>query len=174
MIVDLLQKAKIRGTGMEKSEFADRVKECEKTLYRAARCILGNNSDCEDAVADAILSAWQKLDSLRDESFFRTWITRILINECKMRRRKYGRFLPYDEDKAELIPSSESGDDYAEMYAVRHAIDSLDEGLRLAVVLYYIEGYSALETASMMKLPCGTVKSRLSRARKKLKEYLSE
>ena len=159
---------------MEKTEFADKVKECEKTLYRTAKCILGNDSYCEDAVANAILAAWQSLDGLKNGNYFRTWLTRILINECKMYKRKYGRLLPYDEEIAENIPSDESGDDYAERYAVRKAVDSLDEGLRLAVVLYYIEGYNVEETAQMTGVPCGTVKSRLSRARKKLKEYLSE
>jgi len=72
---------------VNKSEFAERVLAAEKTLYHISKSILKNGDDCADAVQEAILIAYRKLHSLRDERFFKTWLCRILINVCcKMAR----------------------------------------------------------------------------------------
>ena len=148
---------------MNKQEFTQQVMEAENSLYRVARTLSANESDCEDAVQQAILIAYDKLDNLRNEKFFKTWLTRILINECYKIRRKSGFVISF-EDYTVDIPSDGKIDN-----ELRDAVFRLPIKLRSVIVLYYIEGYSVEETAYMLKLPQGTVKSRLHKARKLLK-----
>ena len=75
---------------MTKSAFIKEVHDAEAMLYHVAKSILKNDADCCDAVQETLLKAYEKLDTLKKEKFFRTWITRILINECNgiIRKRK--------------------------------------------------------------------------------------
>lgn len=151
---------------MNKQEFTQQVMEAENSLYRVARTLSSNESDCEDAVQQAILTAYDKLDNLRNEKFFKTWLTRILINECYKIRRKGGFVISFEDYTAD-IPSDGKIDN-----ELRDAVFRLPIKLRSVIVLYYIEGYSVEETAYMLKVPQGTVKSRLHKARKLLKTML--
>ena len=153
---------------MNKQEFTQQVMEAENSLYRVARTLSANESDCEDAVQQAILIAYDKLDNLRNEKFFKTWLTRILINECYKIRRKSGFVISF-EDYTVDIPSDGKIDN-----ELRDAVFRLPIKLRSVIVLYYIEGYSVEETAYMLKLSQGTVKSRLHKARKLLKTMLDD
>ena len=67
---------------MTKDDFSLKILECERTLYRIAMSMLKNETDCEDAVQMAILTAFEKLDTLKNEQYFKTWLVRILINVC--------------------------------------------------------------------------------------------
>ena len=153
---------------MNKQEFTQQVMEAENSLYRVARTLSSNESDCEDAVQQAILTAYDKLDNLRNEKFFKTWLTRILINECYKIRRKSCFVISFEDYTAD-IPSDGKIDN-----ELRDAVFRLPIKLRSVIVLYYIEGYSVEETAYMLKLPQGTVKSRLHKARKLLKTMLDD
>lgn len=153
---------------MNKQEFTQQVMEAENSLYRVARTLSSNESDCEDAVQQAILTAYDKLDNLRNEKFFKTWLTRILINECYKIIRKSGFFISFEDYTAD-IPSDGKIDN-----ELRDAVFRLPIKLRSVIVLYYIEGYSVEETAYMLKVPQGTVKSRLHKARKLLKTMLDD
>ena len=153
---------------MNKQEFTQQVMEAENSLYRVARTLSANESDCEDAVQQAILTAYDKLDNLRNEKFFKTWLTRILINECYKIRRKSSFVISFEDYTAD-IPSDGKIDN-----ELRDAVFRLPIKLRSVIVLYYIEGYSVEETAYMLKLPQGTVKSRLHKARKLLKTMLDD
>ena len=75
---------------MTKDVFIKEVRDAEAMLYHISKSILKNDSDCGDAVQETILKAYEKLPTLKKEKYFRTWITRILINECKgiLRKRK--------------------------------------------------------------------------------------
>ena len=75
---------------MTKSAFIKEVHDAEAMLYHLAKSNLKNDADCCDAVQETLLKAYEKLDTLKKEKFFRTWITRILINECNgiIRKRK--------------------------------------------------------------------------------------
>ncbi len=141
---------------LDKQTFTELVLEAEDTLYRVAWSILRNNTDAQDAVQEAVLRAWEKLDSLRETRYFRTWLTRILIRECYRLRRAGSVLLPLEELPETAAPGR--GEIWRELQA-------LPEALRLPVVLHYIEGYSVSETGTLLRLPTGTVKSRLSRAR---------
>ncbi len=152
---------------MTAQEFSTRVLEVEGMLYRVAYGILLNQSDCADAVQEALMRGWEKLHTLREEEYFRTWLTRILINQCysMIRRRRF--FLPLDSARTVAAPENSDSE-------LHDAIARLDDKLRLPIVLHYMEGYSVEEIAQMLSQPTGTVKTRLMRARKQLRESLSE
>lgn len=154
---------------MSKDEFGRAVMAAEQTLYNVAKTMLIRESDCEDAVSEAVLIAFSRLGSLREERYFKTWLVRILINECNKRLRNKKITVPFEEYMAsEPAPEAE---DYSDLYL---AMTALPPKVRTAVVLYYIEGYSLEETGSILKIPKGTVKSRLARGRELLKEKLKD
>ncbi len=82
---------------MDKTTFTNNILESEQTLYRVSKSILGNDQDCEDAVNNAILKAYEKLDSLKEEQYFKTWLIRIVINECNSLRRKRLKSLSFED-----------------------------------------------------------------------------
>ena len=151
---------------MDKEEFTRAVLEYESTLYRVAKSMLGSEADCADAAQNALLRAWEKQHTLRDTAYFKTWLTRILINECRAMLRQRARFVPLEEEAAEgeIAPERDSG--------LYEAVMGLDVKYRMPFVLYYIEGFRTREIPSMLKLPEGTVKTRLRRAREILRTEL--
>lgn len=151
---------------MDKEEFTRAALEYESTLYRVAKSMLGSEADCADAAQNALLRAWEKQHTLRDTAYFKTWLTRILINECRAMLRQRARFVPLEEEAAEgeIAPERDSG--------LYEAVMGLDVKYRVPFVLYYIEGFRTREIASMLKLPEGTVKTRLRRAREILRTEL--
>lgn len=151
---------------MDEREFAARVKARERQLYRVAFAMMQSDADAADAVQEALVSAWLHIGSLREAAFFETWLTRILINECKrLMRKRFLRPLPI----AEVTPTAPAPD-----MGLRQALSALSPNDRMALVLKHVEGYSIEEIAHMLRLPGGTVKSRLSRARTRLKALLEK
>ncbi|MGX4600092.1 RNA polymerase sigma factor [Faecalimicrobium sp. JNUCC 81] len=149
---------------MNKNTFIENVLKAERTLYHVSKSILVYDQDCEDAVQGAILKAYDKLHTLKEEKYFKTWLIRILINECySLKRREYPK-LSYEEC-FEFVKVDDKKD-YSELYL---AIKKLPERIRITIVLYYVEGYSVEEIKQILKIPSGTVKSRLAKGRKLLK-----
>lgn len=134
-----------------------------QNMYKAARAILNSDEDAADAIADTILICWEKLDQLKKPEFFRTWMTRILINKCKdiIRKRKKYSFV-------EEVPDVSVQEEGFENVEWKDALNCLEEKYRLVTVLYYVEGFSTVEIGEMLGMPDSTVRSRLSRARRKL------
>lgn len=148
---------------MDKEAFASIVLSSTDSLYRISKSILKYDADCEDAVQEAIATGFGKLNTLRQEAYARTWLTRILIHECYslLKRREKSAAMP-TEPKEETYDNS----DYSELY---EALSTLKKEYRLTIVLYYLEGYSVDEIGKIMRVPTGTVKSRLSRGRRELR-----
>lgn len=152
---------------MNKEEFTAEVLKAEKSLYHIAKSILKNDEDCADAMQNAILSAYQKLHTLKQDVFFKTWITRILINESYqiIRSRKVQvSYEDYMDDR-----KAEDRSRYSELYL---AVLELSENYRIPFVLHYVEGYSVKEIGRILKLSESAVKVRLHRARNLMKERL--
>ena len=150
---------------MTHGEFANRIVAMQDALYRVSTTLLPQLCDREDAVQETIIKAWLKQSKLRDDHAMHAWVIRILINECYalLRRRKR-------EAVSATLPERETAPDaLPDLYQL---FTSLDEKYRLPMVLYYIEGYSVGETAQMLRLPQGTLKSRLHRGRLLLKDAL--
>lgn len=152
---------------MNKQEFTRRVLAVENRLYRISCGMLKNPQDRMDAVQEAVTKAWANVDRLRREEYFETWLTRILINECHNIQNARKNIVPLDS-------LSEQGAYEGNNKPLRDAILALDMQLRLPVLLYYMEGYKLREIAQILRIPEGTVKTRLTRAKKKLKSLLEE
>lgn len=150
---------------MNRTDFIARVRSCERRLYRVARTMLRSDADCEDAVQEALLKAWSKLPSLREEQFFETWLIRILINECKNIYRRRPR--AESEIPETLAAPPADGE-------LMDALMNLPPKHRIPMELHYIEGYGVAEIARMLFIPEGTVKWRLSRGRALLRDELGE
>ena len=103
----------------------------------------------------------------------KTWVTRILINECRNIQRRYRREIPTEPLPERAAPPERVAPPDADR-ELHDAILRLDEKHRVPIVLHYLEGYSVKEIARMLKLPTGTVKSRMTSARETLKKTLSE
>lgn len=152
-------------TGDEQA-FAQLVRGCQGTLYAAAMAITKNEQDAQDAVQEAILSGWRKLDTLRERAYFNTWMTRITIRTAiNIARRKKPSVPLLTELPAKGVRTDERMD-------IRRAIEGLDEKTRLATVLFYFEDMSVEQISEAVGARQGTVKSRLHRARAKLREVL--
>ena len=151
---------------MDRERFIAEIEVCSGMLYRVAWSILRNNADCEDALQDAALRAWEKRGRLRDERFFRTWITRILINACYDTQRKRRRRVPLDE-----IPEQTAA--AAPDPALALALEALPEKLRLPLVLCYSEGMSYEEAAAALRSPLSTLRGRIHRGKEQLRKELS-
>lgn len=150
---------------MNNETFAQRIVAMQETLYRVSYSILPQAADREDAVQEAIGKAWQKRDTLRDPRYMQTWVVRILINECYAILRRKKREWPTDAPPAHTPPADAD-------LQLHDLFMALDDALRLPAVLYYIEDYQTAEIARILRLPQGTVKSRLYRARKQLRAML--
>lgn len=152
---------------MEVKTFENLVFECEDTLYRVSMSMLKNEHDAQDAVHNAILKAYENLRKLRHEEFFKTWLVRIAINECKRILRSKSR---YCDDN--ILREVSSRDNPYISVEVGEALDSLPKKIRLVIIMYYVEDYSIKEIKQVLNIPEGTVKSRLSKGRELLKEKL--
>ena len=154
---------------MNKKELGLLVIESEQTLYRISKSILKKDVDCEDAAQEAVAIAFSKLHTLKSDGYAKTWLVRILINECYRLLKKQKKYVFLGENADTDIAYDQNV--YSDLYM---AITALEVNHRIIIVLYYIEGFSVAEIAQILKIPSGTAKSRLSRARGQLKQHLTE
>ena len=147
---------------MTKETFTELILESEQILFKVAMSMLRNESDSEDAVQTAIMTAFEKLSTLKHEEYFRTWLIRILINTCnkQLRQRKRSTELP----AAQAAPTFP-----AEQVEVRTAVEALPLKIRQVIILYYAERFTTAEIAAILRIPKGTVLSRLDKGRKLLR-----
>ncbi|MES1047293.1 sigma-70 family RNA polymerase sigma factor [Heyndrickxia oleronia] len=152
----IVKKAK-KGDG---EAFVSLVKQYEDVLYRTASRLLNNDEDVADAMQDAIISAYEKLHTLKNDEYFNTWICKILINKCNGILNKNKDVLVIDENLF-----LQDRDDEFQKIELEDALNSLNEVYKLALILYYIVGLNVREISEFLKEPEGTIKSRLSRAK---------
>ncbi len=151
---------------LDKDSFAEKAIGLRQMQYRVAWAILRCEADCQDALQEALLKAWSARDKLRDDAMFATWLTRILINECRTIRRKRSR-------QVLVADFQEGAAENQTDFDTRRAVDALPEKLRLPLVLHYIEGYPIRDVSKILSVPEGAIKNRLFRARKILKLELT-
>ncbi len=156
---------------MTKDQLGSLIIASEDSLYHVAKTLLREDADCADAIQEAIVSAFTKLHTLRSDEYAKTWLTRILINECYDILRKQEHEASIEEEN---MPDSEAaepnaGQDYSELY---EALETLSDEMRICITLFYMEGYSIREIASILEVNENTVKSRLSRAKARLRREL--
>ncbi len=173
----------------ERELFAELVRPYERRVYVTAFAILQNEADAQEVAQEAILKAFAHLGQFRGESRFGTWLTRVTINEARMRRRKEhreimkpfqelekegeeGEFVPQDFADWREIPSEELERKEVRDQLVK-ALGLLAEKYREVFVLRDIQHLSIEETAEAIGITPGTVKTRLLRARLMLREILA-
>ncbi len=168
-------------------EMSDILSRCAPSLYRAAFRRLGNPADAEDAVQDALLSAYKHLDQFKGRAQMATWLTAIVINAARMQLRKRPRHIhvslsePYGESDDVLVadrlsdpaPNPEDECRRSELRArVVGLMEHLTPRLRKAFQLRKIDGLSIRETARVLGIAEGTVKARVARAHAKLRQLM--
>ena len=166
--------------------FEELVNRYEDKIFRLTRNITGNREDAEDAMQDAFLKAYSHLQDFHGDSRFYTWLVRIAANESLMRLRKrrpnqFSLDEPVEGD-TDLMPreledwgpSPEQGYAQAELQGIlSEFIEQLDPEFRIVLVLRDLEELSTQETAEALGISVPAVKSRLLRARLKLREKLN-
>ncbi len=153
---------------MDRETFGRMVIRNEQQIYRIAKSILKNDEDCADAAQEAVAKALAALPSLKNDAYAKTWFIRILIRTAYDILRKQKMYV-LDFDETVPDRADEEKEDYSGLY---EAILSLSEDYRAAVVMHYIEGYRIREIAEILEIPESTVKTRLGRARQRLKKLL--
>jgi RNA polymerase sigma-70 factor, ECF subfamily len=170
----------------EVSAFEELVARYERKIFRLTRNITGNLQDAEDAMQEAFLKSYEHLETFKGDSRFYTWLVRIAVNEAlmKIRRRHPGEFsideeVPGSDDlmPRELDdwgPTPEERYQQVEMQEIlSEAIEKLEPDFRIVFTLRDIEELSAEETAKLVGLSITATKSRLLRARLKLRQVLN-
>ncbi|MBD5502413.1 MAG: sigma-70 family RNA polymerase sigma factor [Lachnospiraceae bacterium] len=153
---------------MEQETFERNIREYAPNMYRLALAMLHNRQDAEDAVSEAVLIAYEKRHTLRDRNRFKPWIMQIMANEARRIYGKNRRITPM-EDMEAYMPSFR--DENHELWDV---VMQLETAHREVIMLYFYERFSIKEIGRILHVPEGTVKSRLYRAKKALKEMLEE
>lgn len=143
--------------------FTELMQSQMQNMYKTAWAILHNDEDAADAISDTILTCWEKLGQLKQTEFFKTWMTRILINQCNNTLKQRKRVLPVDEIR-EASGLSQEYENVEWMETLR----SLDEKYRLVIILYYVNGLSTTEISKILHMPVSTVRTRLSRGRNQM------
>lgn len=146
---------------MSDEDFIREVEKSERTLYRVSKTMLRNDADCCDAVQEALTKAWAHRQSVKTE-YFKTWLVRILINECHNIGRKLAKAPTIEEMTDRPAPVKEDT-------GLMEAMGKLKEPWRIVLTLHYLEGFTLAEIARMTHVPLSTAKYRIVRARQALR-----
>lgn len=151
---------------MEAKKFCECINKYRDNLYIMALAILKNETDAEDAVSNAILKAYENMGQIRFFHKFKPWMLTITKNEA-LKIKKKRLILPGDETVETLLKPVQAH--YDELWDV---LQQMREEYRLVIVLFYYEQLSLRDIADVLDIPVGTVKSRLNRGKKELREVL--
>ncbi len=143
--------------------FTELMQSQMQAMYKTAQAILKNDEDAADAISETILACWEKMEQLKKPEFFKTWMTRILINKCNDILRQKKRVSPVEE----VEERAENASEY-ENIEWMELMENLDEKYRLVMILHYVNSLTATEIASVLHMPVSTVRTRLSRGRKQI------
>ncbi len=149
-----------------KEQFAQLVMKHRESLFFTAKSILRNDTDAEDAVCSAVMKAFENFDQLRELNYFKTWITRIVMNEAYTICRKNKNVQSMDE----MLTEPSYSDYHDEMWEI---VNKLEEEFRTVIIMFYYNDIPVKEIAGLLGIAPGTVKSRLNRGRQKLKEMIT-
>jgi len=172
----------------EQEAFYSLVEPCERAVFTAAMSILNNVADAEEVAQEAVLKAFAALPRFRGESKFSTWLVQITINEARLKLRKDRRHL-YDsidesqtDDEGDCFPKDFA--DWREIpsetlqrkelkEALKRALDGLPQKYREVLILRDVQHLSIQETAQVLGITEGSVKTRLLRARFRMRDALA-
>ncbi|MBO6159013.1 MAG: sigma-70 family RNA polymerase sigma factor [Firmicutes bacterium] len=156
---------------MNKEKLGALILESERQLYATAKTILWQEADVEDAVQEAIVKAFAGIHTLKKDKYAKTWLIRILINECYSQLRKSRNIISLDQSEETENLQAPAAKDYSDL---KKTLSMLSDELRIPVILYYINGFSVREVSEIMEISEGAVQKRLARARGKLRQSLDQ
>lgn len=181
------QRSEIRICEKDAQEMQDVLSRCRPLFYRAAHRQLGNVADAEDAVQDALLSAYKHLNQFKGQAQMSTWVTAIVTNSARMQLRRRSRQthlslekqfpgeqeLSWSERLADRRPSPEDESRESELRGrLMQFVAQLSPPLRKAFQLRDLDGLTTGEAARILGVPVGTAKAQLARARVKLRRLM--
>lgn len=154
---------------MSKEEFAALAENYMDTIYRLAYSWIKNSHDANDVTQEVLMQLYRTPQKFESDAHLKNWLIRVTINQCKMLFRSPWKKVEDIGEYAETLGFEEES--YLDLF---QAVMKLDKKYRVPVLLFYYEGYSTAEIASLLNIPDKTVSTRLFRAKAKLKEYLKE
>lgn len=159
-----------RAQAGDKEAFVDLIENCKQGLYKTAVAMLRNDADAADAIQDTVLRCYENLQSLKKPKFFKTWLTRILINQCNRILRERRNIVPiHEHPELEYTGQDTSGKEFIEL------LNKLEEQYRIVLFLFYVEEFSIKEIGTILDMNENTVKTRLSRGRGNFRKlYMKE
>lgn len=164
-VMDLMIKKAQKG---DKEAFIKVINQYTQDMYKVAKTRLNSEEDIGDAIQDTILSAYKNICVLKETSYFKTWIIKILVNKCNDIINKNKKIVYveeyYDDSNNNLLTDNTTIEENIIFY---ETLSILNEEYRIVVILYYVEGFNTREISEILKEKEGTIKSRLSRADRK-------
>ena len=143
--------------------FVKLVEQNKIAMFKVARSYLKNDEDVADAMSETVLQAFEHIGDLQHTEFFKTWLIRILINQCKAVLQKQKRYVLTEEmDERELEKNS-----FSDVY-FRDILSELSQKDQWIFTLFYEKGYTTKQIAKIIDMKENTIISRLNRGRKKL------
>ena len=150
-------------------EFKRCAQEYMDMVFRVAFSCLRSQTDAEDVTQEVLLRLYETDYVFESRAHIKNWLVKVTYNECRKFWRRLWRRHENIDDYVEQLAFEET--DCQDLFT---AVMKLDRAKRIVVVLYYLEGYQIQEIAGILKIPPGTVGTRLARARKELRKYLEE
>lgn len=151
--------------------FGELIVRNQEYLYKLAYMYTKNEYDALDAVQECAMRAMVSMDRLREPQYFKTWITRILINSIYQAQKKNKKNAVFEEYQGVLDDEAVSIEERTDLY---DAIDLLSPVYKSVIILKYFQGMKIKEIAEIMDIPEGSVKGYLSRAKEALRSLLEE
>ena len=163
---ELIQRAKQQ----DPDAFEELIRLYMQSMYKTARSYLSSDEDVADAIQETILTCYEKLSSLKNNAYFKTWMIKILMRKCcDILSNK--KILYFSEEQKEQPAFDKS----FEELEWKEVIKLLDEKYRLVMILYYVEGFCTIEIAQILDMNENTVRTRLKRGREELQNmYLNK
>ena len=146
-----------------KEAFEDLMQGQAQNMYKIAKAILKNDEDVLDAMQETALTCWEKIGTLKQDRYFKTWMTKILINHCNEICRQRKRTVSGEEFMERGMQEESFINVEWEDF-----LNCLDQKHRTVVMLYYVQGFKTREVAEMLKVNESTIRSRLAAARDKM------
>lgn len=164
---ELIEKAKNK----DKEAFTKLILDIQKDLYYIARIKLQNEEDICDAMQETMLAAFEEINKLKENKYFKTWIIKILINQCNKTYRRQ-KWISLEENDCYNYIAKEEKNDKIDFDIL---IKNLNNQEKTIMTLYYYLGYTTKEISKILNIREGTIRSKISRAKIKIKnQYKGE
>ena len=170
-VYELIQRSK-KG---DKEAFTEIIRNMDKDLYKIAKARLNNEDDIADAIQETIIKAFKSIKKLKYDEYFKTWVIRILINNCNLiYKKKNKKEISFEnlQNKRHLTYSDIEKVDSSLDF--EYIIEKLNYNEKIVLNLYYGEGYTSKEISKILGAKESTIKSRILRAKDRIRKMRKE